>query len=370
MKKILLSVFLVLTFIISLSSCSFLNTNDDGLFIKSIASETQEDGSIKMTIYYTDETVEPTVVIIPKGSNGENGVGITKIDYEKSEDGKATNVTISYTDATIDPVTFSIPSGVSVSGIASKEEGDNIILTVEFSDGTKSDSISLPKGKAGNGISSVGKVENEDGSTTLTFKFTESDDLVVNIPKGTKGEDGKDGNGITTIQSSEEGTTYKLTITYSDGKTQEVTFNKPSDPSRWYTSSSKPSDTDGKDGDYCFDKIHKIIYANETGTWVEVISFDDYANDIYYTITFDVNDSQTAPASMPAGYTNLTYRVKEGTYFIATVNGYTVVPVPSRTGYTFLGWYTSKVVTPTNGAFTDLTPVFSDLTLYAVWHKD
>ena len=42
---------------------------------------------------------------------------------------------------------------------------------------------------------------------------------------------------------------------------------------------------------------------------------------------------------------------------------------PTREGYTFLGWYTTKTIGPTSGVLTDLTPILSDLELYAQWAK-
>ena len=69
---------------------------------------------------------------------------------------------------------------------------------------------------------------------------------------------------------------------------------------------------------------------------------------------------------MPSG-SNLTYAVTRNTYF--TDNGYDAIPVPTRAGYKFVGWYRSRTVTATSGAFTDLTPILSDLTLYAQWEK-
>ena len=78
---------------------------------------------------------------------------------------------------------------------------------------------------------------------------------------------------------------------------------------------------------------------------------------------FDLNDSADAPASMPLG-TLFTYEIVGGNYFKAS--GYEI-PVPTREGYIFAGWYTVKIPTDVNGALTDLTAVFSDLTLYAKW---
>ena len=63
----------------------------------------------------------------------------------------------------------------------------------------------------------------------------------------------------------------------------------------------------------------------------------------------------------------MAYQIPHGSYFAAQ-EGYTI-PIPTRNGYDFVGWYTTKTITPTSGKFTDLTPVMADLTLYAIWEK-
>ena len=68
----------------------------------------------------------------------------------------------------------------------------------------------------------------------------------------------------------------------------------------------------------------------------------------------------------------LSYTVKAGTYLWDEENGNVTLPIPVRPGYTFGGWYHRAIPEngkpdATMGLFTDLTPVFSDLTLYAYW---
>ena len=62
------------------------------------------------------------------------------------------------------------------------------------------------------------------------------------------------------------------------------------------------------------------------------------------------------------------YFIERGDYFSTSVNA--PLPSPIRDGYTFDGWYTSAVITPTTGHFTELTPVFGEITLYAKWIKN
>ncbi len=50
-------------------------------------------------------------------------------------------------------------------------------------------------------------------------------------------------------------------------------------------------------------------------------------------------------------------------------NGYGDIPIPTRDGYIFKGWYRSKSPTATSSPFTDFTPILSDLELFAIWEK-
>jgi uncharacterized repeat protein (TIGR02543 family) len=63
----------------------------------------------------------------------------------------------------------------------------------------------------------------------------------------------------------------------------------------------------------------------------------------------------------------LSYKVIRNTYF--TDNGYDAIPIPTREGYKFLGWYKTRTINATSSAFTDFTPILSNLNLYACWEK-
>ena len=45
------------------------------------------------------------------------------------------------------------------------------------------------------------------------------------------------------------------------------------------------------------------------------------------------------------------------------------MPVPFSEGYKFIGWCSKPTQSQTAGFFTDLTPVYDDLVLYAIWEK-
>lgn len=367
MKKFITS-FLILLSILILGSCSSFFGDPEPLQIASITHEAMENGEIKITITYTDQTKLPDEFIIPKGEDGEAGVGIKDIITEKNDDERKTTLTITFTDETLEPTVVAIPDGLGVIGIETKyvEEENETYMIVNYSDGSKSAPLLLPKGdkgEDGNSISSYEVVTNDDLSTTITFHFTQSEDFVVNIPAPKKG------NGIDSITSSETEDKYVLIIQYTDPEmgNQKIEFNKPAEPNKWLSGTSQPSLNEGDNGDYYFDTGHNDIYKKENGVWKKVVDFDD--NEQIYNVTFNLNDTIDSPAQMPAGFNQISYEVKRGTYFTSEVNGYNQIPIPTRPGYEFLGWYQTKIITPVNAAFTDLTPVFQDITLYAIWKE-
>ena len=109
------------------------------------------------------------------------------------------------------------------------------------------------------------------------------------------------------------------------------------------------------DGDFYLDIYGKKIYKLAT-TWQMLVDFNK-VNDTY-TVTFVANDSEEAPADP---YENKITNIEHGSYLTGRI------PTPTRTGYTFVGWATTAVVTPVTGYLTDLTPITSNLTLYAIW---
>lgn len=376
MKKLFKAFLLCFTLLFiscNLSGCSssfFGKPQEESLQIKEITTLEQEDGSIQITITYTDEEKEPTIFSIPKAENGDpgkDGVGIKDISYSLSEDGKSTIVTITYTDSNLAPTTISIPNGVSITGTNYRidEETGNTIITFIYSDGTTSNEIYIPegekgeKGEDGNSIIGYDQIVNDDGSVTLIFYFSQSEDVVVQIPAPQKGENGK---GIASIVSGEINNEYTMTITYTDGSVDTLKWAKPEQPNRWYTG-SEPANSLGVDGDFYFDVYHHNIYVKQNGRWVLVVSLD--TEEETHIVRFNLNDSSSEPANMPQG-SLIEYQIPRGAYFAAA--GYNI-PIPTRNGYTFKGWYTQKVITPTTGCFTDLTPVFADLVLYAQWEK-
>ena len=342
---------------------------EESLVISSITSEVLDDGTTLIIVTYTDEEIAPSTFHIPKGDTGEQGIQGEGIkDFTSTIDPLTGDVTftITFTDEEMEPIIYTLKNGVSISYIETElnEETGDTYVTVVFSDGTKSDPFTIPRGKDGengkdgNSITGIRQKVNEDGSVTLTIRLSSGDDVVVEIPAPIKGEDGR---GIQKIESSPKGDIYEMIITYTDGETVNLEFARPN---KWYSESSSPSDTEGINGDLWYDLAHNIIYVKQNNRWVEVMNFNNVVDETY-TVSFDLNDSLEAKASMPAG-SLLLYEIESGKYFGSS--GY-IIPSPTRPGYEFMGWYLVKNPTAVNGAFTDLTPVHTDLTLFAVWDQ-
>ena len=362
MKKLYL--IFVLCLCILLTGCGAFFGEEESLMIQSIESEILEDGNTKIVITYSNEGKLPDEFIIPKGEQGIDGVignGIKDITYQNSSDGKTTILTVTYTDPEVESSIFEIPNGISVTGVEYKLDPitKNTLMYVNYSDGNKSDPITIMKGNDGNGFAGYDVELQEDGSQVINFHFTQSEDVVITIPAPEKG------NGISSIVSSETETEYKLVINYEDGKKDEVSFSKPEKPNAWYNGGMRPSQNIGKNGDYYFDTQHKEIYVKENGDWTLIVDFN--VSQQVFTIKFNLNDTTEEPASMPSG-SLISYNMKRESFF--SDNGYGEIPIPVRPGYTFVGWYRTKNITPINAPFTDLTPINSDLVLYAIWQKN
>jgi uncharacterized repeat protein (TIGR02543 family) len=359
MKKILSLIILALMLAstLLLSSCGGFFSEAE-LTIKSITSEPQEDGSTKIIISYHDESINPTEFFIPPGKEGiegKQGNGIREITYKYNPDTKKTDVVISYTDLTLPPVSFSVPDGLSVVGIS--ENTDEITnekyVIFNYSDGTSSQQIYIPSGKDGAdgvGIKSYEVINNEDKSICLKLEFDDGRICQVDVPAPEKG------NGIAQMVSRTEADAYYIDVIYDNGETTTLNFDRSN---KWFKGTAKPSDADGINGDYFFDTANKVIYVKFDGSWIDVVDFE--TSIVSCKVQFDPNDNGDAIMNG-----DNFYFINRGEYFFSY--GYTV-PTVTREGYKFLGWYTEKVSSPspTLGAFTNLTPVMSDLKLYAAW---
>lgn len=383
MKKIFKGMLLSLLLISSSASLSgCFGFGDEAMEISNITTVTLENGDIQVIITYVDEDTKPTTFVVPKGDSGEDGKdgnGIKEITSSQSEDGLNTLVNITFTQDNVDPIEVKVPNGVSIIDMKCpyNEEKGMCELTVYFSDRSTFGPIEVPKGEKGDkgedgkdGISiiDISTAINRDLSVTVTIILSEGEPFTFDIPAPQKGEDGEDGREISNIDAefNEEKDAYEFTVTYTD---ESETIFDVARQNKWFTEDRKPDDTkDGKDGDIWYDVTNQVIYIKENKQWKEAINFEILQQESY-TVRFELNDSKKEPGEMPN--TILKYEefdeLEKGTCFASER---ITVPVPTREGYEFIGWYATKdKLNPTHGAFTDMTPIMSDLTLYARWVK-
>lgn len=364
MKNKLLHLILLILVCFTLTSCGGFFEEETKTILE-VTSYVDQNGTTVLKIIYSDDTEDQFK--IPQGVAGN---GIKEIKPDRKDN--ITKLTVTFTDEKMEPVTFDIKDGKGIDGVISRtnEETGEVYLVVLYNDGTESEPHLLPKGEKGddgNGFTGFDKEDNEDGSQTYYFHFSQSEDVVITIPAPQKGETGR---GISSMIGTEEDGQYVLTVNYTDDTSEKVFFNKPKDPNAWITTTDDPNKTPGlgRNGDFCFDTAHKVIYAKENGIWFKVISFGNSTD--YYIITFDLNDTMDGgPQASMKGYTS--YLVTRNTYF--NQNGYGDIPEPERDGYKFLGWYQTKVdpsnIPPTRAPFNDFTTILSDVTLFACWEK-
>ena len=375
MKKIMCLVCTVALLVATLSMAGCMGSffEEEELMIASVEHELLESGLTKIIITYTDDTVEPSIFYLPKGDAGETGQtgnGIKEISYVHNDVERRTDVTVYYTGEGISPVSFSVPDGLSVTGI---EEGVDVIsgekyIAFRYSNGTTSPDILLPKGDKGadgNGIASFNAVQNDDRSITVTVSFTQGEPVVFTIPAPL---DGEDGNGIEDMELKESNGKYYLKVTYTHGDPIQLQFARPT---QWFTSTTDPNNPapEGEsivlDGDFWFDtRDGGAIKVRKNGEWITIVSFAQ--QNTKYRVTFNLNadgdDAEFVNWNSEFPYID----VKEGQYYSA--NGNKQLPTAVRDGYIFGGWYTSDEPNLyISSTFTDLTPVFSNLTLYAYW---
>ena len=149
----------------------------------------------------------------------------------------------------------------------------------------------------------------DEGKTTYTVTFKDGTTTTFTVENGKDGDSGAPGNGIKSIaKTGSDGLVDTYTITFTDGTSTTFTV------------------TNGSSG----------TVAPAT-----------------YSLSFDVNGG-----TMPADFLASDYQsIEKGTSV--------ELPLPTREGGAFLGWYTG--VLPTDGVFSSSTPVTRDLSLIAKW---
>ncbi len=362
-KRLLLAVS-ALSLSYPLASCAFFD-DGGGAQIKEVTPRYDEaTGNTIITITFTDEEMEPVTFIVPRGISGKDGVSIKNITSKMLSDGKSIELTISYTDSSVENTVISVPvlegKGVKEVLVDTDEDG-NTTIQFTYTDESKGPVITIPKGKDGNGIASFEvNGPDSDGNTTITVTLDDGTKKEFTVSNG---RDGVSVSNITYDDSKSDSTHYVLTITYTDGYTEDVELDRPRS-TRWFTGTTTPDNdsaasSQAVEGDFFLNRINGYVYQKMSdGSWTFLFGMkaDDSSvgKEVYHTVFFDPGLGKINGNS--------------GILMATALEGKTMplsnIPTPTYEGHSFMGWYTD--LTNVNaGRFTDLTPVFSDLKLYA-----
>lgn len=347
-----------------LASCAFFD-DGGGAQIKEVTPRYDEaTGNTIITITFTDEEMEPVTFIVPRGISGKDGVSIKNISSKMLSDGKSIELTISYSDSSVENTVISVPvlegKGVKEVLVDTDEDG-NTTIQFTYTDESKGPVITIPKGKDGNGIASFEvNGPDSDGNTTITVTLDDGTKKEFTVSNG---RDGVSVSNITYDDKKSDATHYVLTITYTDGYTEEVVLDRPRS-TRWFTGTTTPDNdstasSQAIEGDFFLNRINGYVYqktSDESWTFLFGMKADGTTTgtEVYHTVFFDPG----------LGKIN----GNTGILMASVLEGKTMplsnIPTPTYEDHTFLGWYTD-LSNVNAGQFTDLTPVFSDLKLYA-----
>lgn len=340
----------------SLASCTSFFGNSAST-ISDITSKIDENGNTILTVSFNEESISPIEVTIPRGN------GIDHIEHSINNE-TSLDLTIYYTDSNKEPTKISLPiikgnDGLGVANVqcVPQDNGD-YELTFVMTDGSKYGPFTIFKGKDGKNIVNVEATTNQEtGYTTVTIYYDDETSNSFDI------ELGKDGKGIKNIEVGEDiGNNYVLIFTYTDGSKQEVQLTKPQ-ATRWYTGNGTPENNVGSVGDFYIDNNSKTFYTKTSSGWMTIFSLEEEKKESF-TITFITNGGNwvwTSEESLATDNRSIIF--EEGTY----VELDQVQLQINREGYTFNGWWTDAEINSNSGHFTELTPVFDNLTLYANW---
>ena len=375
-KRFISSIFLFLS--MTLSSCSLFGGVDEGLMIDRVESSTNEAGNTLVTMYFTDEDVEPLTFEIPKGVTGDvgpigaTGLGIESITSRQSEDGKITILTISFTSDDVPDKEITVPNGVSIVKTNSTFHPETNVTTITFelSDGTvipgkDDDPIEIENGKDGIGIERIEQETQDDQSIKITIYYSDPSmgedgktDLIIPY------KNGEDGRGITSVVSTQIEDQFYITVNYTDGTFEDLTPITIPQTTKWLSGLGAPNSivtNQANYGDYYFDQENFVIYYFDGSNFIELINLTE-------------NNKVTEKCTV-------TFNPNGGTFVSETIgkiqidSGSTInlasIPLCAKDGFSFEGYYTTPEgpENPLSGRLTDLTPIFSDITFYAYYEE-
>lgn len=371
-KKIcrILCIILIGVMFIFPSACSFFDEGETGRQIENVYSRhSDEDACTYIVIEYVGDEYENDIIVIPDSAKGEAGTSILGVSYENG------NLVVVYSDGKQQTIPL---NARFIEGVETKTDPDTgaVILKITFTDGSTPVEFVVAPGRDGDTITDIYTEVDENGNAVVD----ENGNIVVHVVVRTFDEEsgewinddrtftipqGQPGNGITSItvnpRSNSDANYFYLNIFYDNGSVQELQIARTNS---WYAEAGVPDDSKYSVGDFYFDTKGFAIYQKKADGWQLLVDFSAYST-AEHTVNFYFDD----------GRNGLTENIKHGYTFVSA--GKTVPTPTPRAGYRFLGWFTEyvdpdddeAVINPNSGHFTDLTPVMSNLNLYARWEK-
>ena len=351
----------------TISSCSAFFGGDD-FAITDTTIEQNENGDTIVTITFSGDNIEPLTFTIPKVQNGIDGNGIASITPVLTEEGSI-ELTIKYTDTTMEDTVITIPvikgdTGVGINDvlIGSDEDG-NTTIQFTYTNGTTSDLITIPKGidgENGIGIANIDVQKTSTGLNIVTITFTDENMAPVSFTVN-------DGVSIASIVYDEENSTdeiYSLFITFSDGTFTSVELPRPQS-TLWLSGTTNPDSSSGKIGDFYLNIVTGDVYRKISDTsWEFLFSMKGSGSSeqiVRHQVRFNLRDDEYT-STLPGGSVSA-FNVEDGKTIPLDS-----IPTPMKDGYDFVGWFAGEDETnPNVGQFTNLTVVSEDLDLYARW---
>lgn len=369
-KKIgkLLSAVLLSVVLFTAAACTFFAEEErreiENIYYRSATQEEKE--GIMVIIDYVGDEYPDSMFFIPNGEEGKEGNGISDVKAELIEDGARIKITVNYTDKTRDPSEFTFENSIFPTDFTCEldEETGDYILSITLSNGEKSE-FTLHNGIDGDRIDSITtRTDEETGKTyiviTMASKDAEGNPVKYEfaMPDGDKGDQGVGIQNIVvdSFLTANDPLNVHLIVEMTDGSQITTTIPKVNN---WTVGSGEPSTYSGSYGDFYFDRQNYRIYYKGYSSWSVIMDLSDKQSSthVVYFMTDDI--IYRGPITM-----------FHGEYFY----GKEEVPTPAKPGYTFAGWYTKLnadgSVDVNSGRFTDLTPVLTDMTLYAYFVRN
>lgn len=209
-------------------------------------------------------------------------------------------------------------------------------------------------GEDGNGIVSVEKISSDGLVDTYEITFTDGTKTTFTVTNGLAGQNGVSVTEVKIIEGElwiyfSNDTSINLGNIMGQAGEQGPQGEPGQDGNDWIVGSGEPQDSEGKDGDLYLDTTTAYIYQKIDGVWIFI---DKLQHQETVTVQFDLAGGEMVESAI--------VNVTKGSYL--------QLPLPSRTGYTFLGWYVGEGVNA--GQVTSVTPIMQDMTLVAHWQAN